>query len=53
MNLLNRLSKQATELWQKHVECQDVQQKALLLKQYREIYGQYLKHKEWLKLIQL
>lgn len=49
MDLLNRLNNQAAELWRKHTYCQDLKQKDLLLKQYKEIYSQYLKHKEWLK----
>jgi integrase len=50
MDLLDRLSKQATELWQKQSQCKDDGKRALLLKQYKEIYGKYLKHAQRLTL---
>jgi hypothetical protein len=51
MDLLNRLSRQATELWQKQALCKDDQKKIILLKQFKEIYGQYLKHRDWLRIM--
>ena len=49
MDLLNRLNKQAVELWQKHVDCKNRREKELLLNQYKVVFAQYAKHKEWLK----
>ncbi|MBK7845104.1 MAG: hypothetical protein IPJ71_15710 [Bdellovibrionales bacterium] len=51
MDLLNRLNKQAAELWKKHVDCKDQQKKEQLLKQYKNAFSQYVKHKEWLKVM--
>ena len=49
MDLLNRLNKQATELWQKHVSCKNQEERDQLLRQYKAVFNQYVKHKEWLK----
>ena len=49
MDLLNRLNRQVSELWQRHVECKNQREKELLLKRYKEVFSQYVKHKEWLK----
>lgn len=51
MDLLNRLNKQVSELWQRHVSCKNQQQKDLLLKQYKAAFSQYVRHKEWLKVM--
>lgn len=49
MDLLNRLNKQTVELWQKHVNCKNQKERDQLLMQYKAVFGQYVKHKEWLK----
>ncbi|MEK6774109.1 MAG: hypothetical protein AABY64_09215 [Bdellovibrionota bacterium] len=49
MDLLNRLNKQAAELWQKQVSCKNQDERDRLLKQYKAAFSQYVKHKEWLK----
>lgn len=51
MDLLNRLSKQANELWQKQAACMNQARKEQLLKEYKTIYSQYQKHKEWLRMM--
>jgi hypothetical protein len=53
MGLLNRLNKQAVELWLRHANCKNQEQKDVLLKQYKSVFSQYLKHKEWLKVMAL
>lgn len=53
MDLLNRLNKKAVELWQKHVDCKDQQKKEQFLKEYKAAFGQYVKHKEWLKAMEV
>jgi uncharacterized coiled-coil protein SlyX len=49
MDLLNKLNRQVSELWQKHADCKEQLEKRLLLKRYKEVFSQYVKHKEWLK----
>jgi endonuclease I len=52
MDLLSRLNKQAVELWQKHVSCKNLEERDQLLKQYKAVFNQYVKHKEWLKALE-
>ena len=49
MDLLNKLNKQVAELWQKHTASQNKKERDQLLKQYKTVFNQYVKHKEWLK----
>ncbi len=49
MDLLNKLNKQVVALWQKYAACQNQRERDLLLKEYKETFNQYVKHKEWLK----
>jgi hypothetical protein len=49
MDLLNKLNKQAAELWQKQVNCKSQKERDQLLKQHKAVFTQYVKHKEWLK----
>lgn len=51
MDLLNNLNKQVAELWQKHIASQNQKERDLLLKQYKETFNRYVKHKEWLKIM--
>ncbi len=51
MDLLNKLNKQVAELWQRHLASQIQKERDLLLKQYKETFSQYVKHKEWLKVM--
>lgn len=53
MDLLYKLNKQVVELWQKQIVCKDQDQKDLLLKQYKTVFSQYVKHKEWLKVMEV
>ncbi len=51
MDLLSRLNKQAVELWQKQVSCKSQKERDQLLEQYKAVFSQYVKHKEWLKVM--
>jgi hypothetical protein len=51
VDLLNKLNKQAAELWQRQASCQNQKERELLLKQYKNTFSQYVKHKEWLKVM--
>jgi len=53
MDLLSRLNKQAVELWQKQVNCKSQKERDQLLKQYKAVFSQYVKHKEWFKAMEV
>lgn len=49
MDLLNKLNQEAQNLWQKLMNTKDQHKREAIMKLYREAYGRYSKHKEWLK----
>jgi hypothetical protein len=51
MELLLILQKQVMALWTKAMQSQSNSEREQLLKQYRETYNKYVRHKRWLQLL--
>ncbi len=53
MELLKALQNQVKILWTRAANSQNGQEKERLLQQYRQAYGKYVQHKQWLDLLKI